>query len=91
MASRKEQEFSIDNELGLHLRAAGKLAQLAGGFKCEVWLIKDGTEVNGKSIMGVLSLAAARGSKLTVRCTGDDADTAMEAIAKLIHAKFHEA
>ena len=59
-----EKDFTIDNELGLHLRAAGKFAQTAGQFSCDLWVSKDGVEVNGKSIMGVLSLAAARGSKI---------------------------
>lgn len=85
-----EKDFSIDNELGLHLRAAGKLAQTAGQFECEVWITKDGVEVNGKSIMGVLSLAAARGSKVHVRTTGKDADKAMAGLGALIQAKFHE-
>lgn len=92
MASTQlEREFLIDNELGLHLRAAGKLTQTASQYKCEVWVEKDGTEVNGKSIMGVLSLAAACGMKIVVKTRGEDAEAAMEALQKLILAKFHEA
>lgn len=85
-----EKDFLIENELGLHLRAAGKFAQAAGQFASEVWVCKDGVEVNGKSIMGVLSLAAGRGTKIKLRITGKDADGAMQALAALIQAKFHE-
>lgn len=85
-----EKEFTIENELGLHLRAAGKFAQTAGQFTSDLWVSKDGVEVNGKSIMGVLSLAAARGSKIKVRTSGDDAERSLAAIAALITAKFHE-
>ena len=88
--SHEVREFSIDNELGLHLRAASKFAQLASKFQCEVWVYKDGTEVNGKSIMGVLSLAAGCGTRIRVRVEGDDAPAAMKALAELISAKFHE-
>jgi phosphocarrier protein HPr len=85
-----ERTFTVDNELGLHLRAAGKFAQTAGRFASAVWVKKDAVEVNAKSIMGILSLAAARGSCLHVRCAGADADKAMEAIATLFEKKFHE-
>ena len=82
--------FTIDNELGLHLRAAGKFAQTAGKFASTIWVKKDGTEVNGKSIMGILSLAAACGTMITIRCTGPDAEKAMLALETLVTAKFHE-
>jgi phosphocarrier protein len=85
-----EKTFTITNELGLHLRAAGRFAQTAGKFACEVWVKKDGVEVNGKSIMGVLSLAAARGSQISIRASGNDAQHALAALADLITAKFHE-
>lgn len=85
-----EQHFTVDNELGLHLRAAGRFAQTCGKFSANVWIKKDNIEVNAKSIMGILSLGAARGTALTVRVAGGDADQAMHAIASLFASKFHE-
>jgi phosphocarrier protein HPr len=85
-----EKTFVIDNELGLHLRAAGKFVQTAGKFAAEIWVKRDSLEVNGKSIMGILSLAAARGATISVRCIGGDAETALSAIGTLIAEKFHE-
>ena len=85
-----EKTFTVQNELGLHLRAAGKLAQMAGKFPGNIWIKKENVEVNGKSIMGILSLAAACGSVITVRCQGTDCDKAMAAIEGLINAKFDE-
>ncbi len=85
-----ERTFTVDNELGLHLRAAGKFAQAAGRFASNIWVKKDSVEVNAKSIMGILSLAAARGSSVQVRCCGPDAERAMDAISHLFEKKFHE-
>ena len=85
-----EKSFTIENELGLHLRAAGKFVQIAGKFGCEIWVKRDAIEVNGKSIMGILSLAAARGAVIHLRCVGNDADKALAAIGTLITEKFHE-
>jgi phosphocarrier protein HPr len=85
-----ERSVKIQNELGLHARAATKLVQLASKFGCEVTLTKDGHEVNGKSIMGVLMLVAAKGSRILVRCTGPDAGDAMKALAALVKDKFGE-
>lgn len=85
-----EKTFTVQNELGLHLRAAGKLAQTAGRFPANVWIKKDNVEVNGKSIMGILSLAAAVGSVITVRCQGPDCHNALAAIEALIVGKFDE-
>jgi phosphocarrier protein len=87
---RLEQVFTITNALGLHARPASQLVQIANRHQCEVHLLKDGTSVNAKSIMGVLTLAAARGSKLTVVCDGEDAESAMAAFDKLITAGFGE-
>jgi phosphocarrier protein HPr len=87
---RLEQTFGIVNSLGLHARPASQLVQIANRHKCEVQIIKDGTSVNAKSIMGVLTLAAARGSRLTVVCDGDDAESAMTAMGALISAGFGE-
>lgn len=88
--ARAERTFTIVNTLGLHARAAAQLVQLANRFRAEVHVEKDGTAVNGKSIMGVLTLAAAKGSSITVSCEGDDAETALAALAKLIEAGFGE-
>jgi len=85
-----EKTFKIGNELGLHLRAAGKFAQTAGKYEAEVWVKKDQTEVNGKSIMGILSLAASRGTEVIVRTKGKDAAIALAALSALIEANFHE-
>jgi len=85
-----EKTFTITNQLGLHLRAAGKLAQLAGKFPASTFITKDSVEVNGKSIMGILSLAAACGTMVTVKCSGPDCEKAMEAIDTLISGRFGE-
>ena len=85
-----ERCFTIVNKLGLHARAAAKLVQAANRFKSEIALEKDGQTVNGKSIMGVLMLAAAQGTEVTVRCEGADAAEALAAIAALIEDGFGE-
>ena len=87
---RLEKTFNIVNALGLHARPASQLVQIANRHTCAVHLVKDGTSVNAKSIMGVLTLAAARGSKLTVVCDGEDAEAAMAVFGKLIEAGFGE-
>ena len=73
-----EQTVMIVNELGLHARAATKLVQLASKYPCEVTLTKDGHEVNGKSIMGVLMLVASKGTQVTIRAKGDRAAEARD-------------
>ena len=90
MGDPVERTLTIVNELGLHARAATKFVQLATKFPCEVTLAKDGNEVNGKSIMGVLMLVASKGSVVTIRARGDRADEAVVALAKLIEEKFGE-
>ncbi len=85
-----EKRFTIVNKLGLHARAAAKLVQAANRFKSEIALEKDGQTVNGKSIMGVLMLAAAQGTEVTVRCEGADGAEALAAIAALIEDGFGE-
>jgi phosphocarrier protein len=87
---RNERRFTIVNTLGLHARAAAQLVQIANRFRSEIHVEKDGMEVNGKSIMGVLTLAAAKGSIITVSADGEDADTAMVALAKVIESGFGE-
>ena len=88
--ARLERTFVIVNTLGLHARAAAQLVQTANRYRAEVHVEKDGTEVNGKSIMGVLTLAAAKGSEIVVSCEGDDAGEAMEALAAMIENGFGE-
>ena len=90
MADVVERTVVIQNELGLHARPAAKLVQLASTFPCEITVSKDGNEVNGKSIMGVLMLVAGRGSKVTLKAKGDRAAEAIEALARLVDDKFGE-
>jgi phosphocarrier protein len=85
-----EKTFTIVNTLGLHARAAAQLVQTANRFQSEVLIVKEGASVNGKSIMGVLTLAAARGSEITVSCEGADAEPALATLAKLIESGFGE-
>ena len=85
-----QQEAEIINKLGLHARAAAKLTQVAGRLKAGVWLSRNGRRVNAKSIMGVMMLAAAMGSKLLVETDGPDEDEAMKAVTDLIAARFEE-
>jgi phosphocarrier protein HPr len=80
----------IRNELGMHARAATKFVQLAAKFGCEVFVEKDGQEVNGKSIMGVLMLVASLGSVIIIRTRGAQARVAGEALAKLVEERFGE-
>jgi phosphocarrier protein HPr len=84
------QTFTIKNKLGLHARAAALLVKTANRFVSEVSLEKDGLAVNGKSIMGILMLAATKGTKITVRVEGKDAQQAMETLGKLFENKFGE-
>lgn len=82
--------YVIKNRLGLHARAAAQLVQLANRFKADVLVRKDGLEVNGKSIMGILMLAAPKGSRIEVSVRGEDATAAMAAIGELIDDGFGE-
>jgi phosphocarrier protein len=90
MADVAERTLKIQNELGLHARAATKLVQLATTFPCEITISKDDHEVNGKSIMGVLMLVASIGTSITVHAKGGRADEAVAAIAQLVDDKFGE-
>jgi len=83
-------EFRLVNRLGLHARAAAQLVQTANRFKADVTVTKDGEQVNGKSIMGLLMLAAPMGSLLSVTVSGEDAQPAMQAIGALINDGFGE-
>ena len=80
----------IINKLGLHARASAKLTQLASSFPCEVWLERNARRVNAKSIMGVMMLAAARGTTITIDTQGEQADQALLAIQDLIADRFGE-
>jgi len=88
--ARLQRSFLIVNTLGLHARAAAQLVQTANRFQSEVLVERDGQSVNGKSIMGVLMLAAAKGSEIQVVCEGPDAEPALAALARLIEAGFGE-
>ena len=90
MADGAERSLQITNELGMHARAATKFVQLAAKFPCDVVVAKDGHEVNGKSIMGVLMLVASKGTTVTVKATGEKAAEAVAAIVALIDDKFGE-
>ncbi|EXI91614.1 MAG: Phosphocarrier protein HPr [Candidatus Accumulibacter sp. BA-94] len=84
-------EVEILNKLGLHARASAKLTQLAGGFASEVWMEKGSRRINAKSIMGVMMLAAGKGSTVVVETDGADEEVANQAIRELIASRFGEA
>jgi phosphocarrier protein HPr len=85
-----QKEVQIINKLGLHARASAKLTQLASSFKCEVMLSRNSRRVNAKSIMGVMMLAAAKGTTISIETNGVDEDEAMQALVKLINDFFGE-
>ena len=85
-----KSSITISNRLGLHARASAKLTKLAGGFKCEVHLARNGRRVNAKSIMGVMMLAAGLGSEIDIETDGADEQAAMSALRELIEARFGE-
>ncbi|MFY0655183.1 MAG: HPr family phosphocarrier protein [Neptunomonas phycophila] len=85
-----EKKITIINKLGLHARAAAKLINTTSSFSCDVRLEKDDREVDGKSIMSVMMLAASRGTELTVKTQGEDQDEALSAIEALINNRFDE-
>jgi phosphocarrier protein HPr len=85
-----QQEVEIINKLGLHARASAKLTQLAGQFKSDIWLTRNGKRVNAKSIMGVMMLAAAKGAVIDIETVGPDEAAAMSAITVLISDCFGE-
>src|SRR5437867_73376 len=84
------KEITVANRLGLHARPAAMFVKVCSKHKAEVWVEKDGEEVNGKSIMGLMMLAAGHGSKLRVTCEGSDADKALGEIEGLILRRFDE-
>jgi phosphocarrier protein HPr len=86
----RERRFVISNRLGLHARAAVQLVRTASQFRSDIWVTVNGIRVNGRSVMGLLTLAAARRASLIVTCEGEDAGPAMEAVAAIIEAGFGE-
>ncbi len=84
------QTFTIKNRLGLHARAAALLVKTANRFVSDILIEKDGLEVNGKSIMGILMLAAAKGTRITLKVEGKDATEALLSLGRLIENKFGE-
>jgi phosphocarrier protein len=84
------KEFTIQNRLGLHARPSAMFVKVCSRFRCEIWVEKDGERINGKSIMGLMMLAAGLGSRLSVTCEGPDEDKAMQEIEDLIARKFNE-
>jgi phosphocarrier protein len=85
-----EKEITIINRLGLHARPAAMFVRIASRYRSEVWVEKEGEQINGKSIMGLMMLAAGQGSKLLIRCEGADADKVLEELEELILKKFNE-
>ena len=84
------KELTIQNRLGLHARPSAMFVKVCSRFRCEIWVEKDGEQVNGKSIMGLMMLAAGQGSKLQVTCEGSDAEKALAEIEALIARRFDE-
>jgi len=88
--SMVEKDFEIQNELGLHARPAALFVKTANSFQADIIVEKEGKKVNGKSIMGIMMLAAAKGSAIKIKARGKDADEAMGALQQLILNKFGE-
>jgi phosphocarrier protein HPr len=89
-SQKVEKEITIVNRLGLHARPAAMFVRIASRYRSEVWVEKEGEKINGKSIMGLMMLAAGQGSKLNISCEGPDADKVMEELEDLIQKKFNE-
>lgn len=87
---KHEQTVKVINPLGLHARAAAQLVKITARLKCDVKLECEGQAVNGKSIMGVLTLAAAQGCDVTITCVGENAKDALDQIVALFNVGFHE-
>jgi phosphocarrier protein HPr len=86
----KEKELLIENKLGLHARAAAQIVKTASAYASKIVLEKDGLEVDGKSIMGIMMLAAAKGSSVTVQARGEDEEQAIAGLEQLFKDKFGE-
>lgn len=89
--SETSRTVTIRNRFGLHARPAAELVKLATRFRADVYVRKDELEVNGKSIMGIMMLAAEHGSSVTIRAEGEDAAAAVDALATLVESRFGEA
>jgi len=85
-----EKKIEIKNKLGLHARAAAKFVNLANRFSSSVRIIKDGNEIDGKSILGILTLAATQGTQITLKVSGGDEAVALKALIELINNRFQE-
>lgn len=90
MTTRYEAAVRIRNRLGLHARPAAEFVKLASRFRAEVWVEKDELEVNGKSIMGVMMLAAEAGASIRIRAAGSDAENAVDSLTELVLSGFSE-
>ena len=88
--SRVTRDVVVQNKLGLHARPASMFVKLATRFECEIFVEKEGEEVNGKSIMGLMMLAAASGTTLTIRAEGGDAGQAVDELEQLVQRNFEE-
>ncbi|MBP9528413.1 HPr family phosphocarrier protein [Laribacter hongkongensis] len=86
-----EKELEIINKLGLHARASSKFTRLAGQFKSDIWISRNNRRVNAKSIMGVMMLAAGKGSSVRIEVSGEDETAALSALEALINNRFDEA
>ncbi|BAM92849.1 PTS system phosphocarrier protein HPr [Bradyrhizobium oligotrophicum S58] len=89
-AGALSRELLITNKRGLHARASAKFVQMVEKFQAEVWVTRGGETVGGRSIMGLMMLAAAPGTKILVSATGAEAEAALQAITDLVNDKFHE-
>ncbi|NQS89077.1 HPr family phosphocarrier protein [Patescibacteria group bacterium] len=85
-----EREIEISNEVGVHVRPASMLVEIASKFESEIWIEKDGREANGKSIMSLLLLSAEKGSKIKIKAEGPDAEEAVKALVSIVEKKFGE-
>lgn len=90
MSERAEEVFEVLNELGLHARPVTRIVQTASRFRCDVELEREGQKANAKSVMGMLLLGCHKGSRVTVRASGDDAARAVAAIGELFASRFGE-
>jgi len=89
-SQKVSKEVTILNRLGLHARPSAMFVKVCNRHKCDIWVERDGEQVNGKSIMGLMMLAAGQGSKLRITCEGSDADAAVQEIEELIQRRFDE-
>lgn len=86
-----KKTFTIKNELGLHARAAGRIVEVANRYKSRIYLERDGRQVDARSLLGILTLACPRGSKIVIRAEGEDAREAIDDFERLIESRFGEA